>query len=132
MRSLVAVVLFCGAACALVYTVLRGQAVAAQSSNSEVVRSELLGPQQFVYAEQATLGNGERVAIFVPSHPVGIAVQIRSGSRAMILGEIVSCRPFTETEQIGDRKASMQLMNCGAPAHGQPDRIVAVVALRWQ
>lgn len=90
-----------------------------------------IGPQQLVYQSQATLPNGQRVGIFVPAKPVALGMQSKSGSRVLVIGDVLHCAPFTETQQIGDISVTTQLMNCGPPAPGQPDRILQIVGLQW-
>ncbi len=89
--------------------------------------------QQFVYQEQVTMPNGDRAAIFIPDKPVALGVQLRSGSSVMVIGEVVTCRPFVEYESIGgDRTVSRQLLNCGPRSPGQPDRILTVAGIQWR
>lgn len=105
-------------------------------ASSQVTASELLSPQQFVYTGQTTLPGGERAGVFAPNHNIELAVQSRSGSPAMIVGDVVWCRPFVEMETLAgttfrELRASRQMLSCAPLAKGEPDRILMVVALRW-
>jgi hypothetical protein len=88
-------------------------------------------PQQLVYQSQATLPNGERVGIFLPAKPVALGLQSKSGSRVLVVGDILHCAPFFETEQFGDRGVTTEMMNCGPRVAGEPDRILAIAGIQW-
>jgi hypothetical protein len=97
-------------------------------------------PQQLLYQAQSTLANGERVGIFLPAIPVALGLQSKSGSRVLVIGDLLHCVPFEEKLELfrktpgGDFEAfttRQELLNCGPPAPGGVDRILAVVGIRW-
>ncbi|HEV1992485.1 MAG TPA: hypothetical protein VGR34_06440 [Candidatus Dormibacteraeota bacterium] len=98
-------------------------------------------PQQLLFQAQATLPSGEHVSIFLPTIPIGIAVQSKSGSRVLTIGELVHCRPIVESMPMLRKAANgdlepfnmhEMLLNCGPPAPGEPDRIMAIVGIQWR
>jgi hypothetical protein len=97
-----------------------------------VVAQKPTHPQQLVYVSQATLPNGQRVGIFLPSLPIALGMQSKSGSRVLVVGDVLTCQPFTETEQLAERGITTELVNCGPPAPGEPDRILAIVGIQWR
>lgn len=98
-------------------------------------------PQQLVYESQTSLANGERAGIFVPANAVALGLQSKSGSRVLTIGEILHCRPFVEPAEVFRKTAtgaieasavSQEFLNCGPPAPGEPDRILAIVGIQWR
>jgi hypothetical protein len=98
-------------------------------------------PQQLVYESQATLPGGARVGIVVPNFPVALGVQSMSGPRAMVVGQILRCKPFEEITEIFVKTATgemqsmndhHQLLNCGKLTPDGEDRILMVVGIQWR
>lgn len=98
-------------------------------------------PQQLVYESQTTLSNGQRAGILMPNSPIALGVQSRSGSRVMVVGDILRCEPFVNTIEVmrkndaGELEPATsfeQLLNCGPPAPGEPDRILSIVGIQWR
>jgi hypothetical protein len=96
--------------------------------------------QQLVFQGLVSLSSGDRVGVFLPNIPVALGMQSRSGPRALIIGDLVSCRPFEENTKTfretanGIEPFSTQenMMNCGPVEPGGEDRIFAVVGIQWR
>lgn len=98
-------------------------------------------PQQFLFQAQLTLPSGEHVSVFLPTIPVAIGVQSKSGSRVLVIGDLLHCRPFLEETPMFQKAANgdlepfnvhEQMLNCGPPAPGEPDRILAIIGIQWR
>lgn len=100
------------------------------------------GPQQLVYIEQAQIQGGGRVGVFLPAIPVALGLQSKSGSKILAIGDVLNCRPVQDDETELFRKAAngilepvnghQQLLNCGPPRPGEPDRILAIIGIQWR
>ncbi|HXM32257.1 MAG TPA: hypothetical protein VN921_01295 [Chthoniobacterales bacterium] len=97
-------------------------------------------PQQFLFQDLLTLPTGERIAIFLPTIHVAIGVQSKSGSRVLTTGELIHCLPFLEVTPMLKKAANgdfqpfnvqEQMLNCGPPASGEADRILAITGIVW-
>jgi hypothetical protein len=97
--------------------------------------------QQLLFESQLSLPNGERVAIFLPSIPVALGLQSKSGERILTIGELLNCQPFDEEVHAFRKSANgelepftshTELLNCGPPSPGGIDRIFVVVGMQWR
>jgi hypothetical protein len=98
-------------------------------------------PQQLLYESQQSLRSGARVGIFLPTVPIAVGLQSKSGPRVMTIGDLVSCRPFDETYTAYQKAANgefeeftghKEFLNCGPLSPGGEDRIFAVVGIQWR
>lgn len=118
----------------LVLGVLLGAITTAQTQKQRV--------QEMVYLGQVTMANGERAGILLPKYPIGIAVQSKSGSKVLTVGDVLQCTPSIEkTEYLRKVEddngfevvvASQELVNCGPPTPGAEDRVYGIVGLQWR
>jgi len=118
-----------------------GAALAAIAAPAPPDERANVSPQQLLYQQQLTLATGEHVAIFLPTIPIAIGVQSKSGSRVLTIGELVHCRPFLEITPMQKIAANgdiegfnvhEQMLNCGPPAPGEDDRILAIIGIQWR
>jgi len=70
-----------------------------------------------------------------------LGLQSKSGSRVLTVGDVLHCQPFVEQSEVfrktpsGEFESaseSQEFLNCGSPAPGEPDRILAIVGIQWR